>query len=119
VPVKGLAEGEWALDVLASSPATARHISYELAQYFVADDPPPGLVDRLTHRFLTSDGDIRAVLETLFKSPEFGNPASFGAKFKTPYQYVISVVRASGVAVNNVQPLLAVSEWDTHANQGA
>jgi uncharacterized protein (DUF1800 family) len=107
VPVKGLAEGEWALDVLASSPATARHISYELAQYFVSDDPPPELVDRLTQRFLATDGDIRALLEALFKSSEFRNPANFGAKFKTPYQYVISVVRASGVEVNNVRPLLA------------
>jgi hypothetical protein len=106
-PVKGMAEGEWALDVLASSPATARHISYELAQYFVADDPPQELVDRLMQRFLATDGDIRAVLETLFKSPEFRDPANFGAKFKTPYQYVISVVRATGVEVNNARPLLA------------
>jgi uncharacterized protein (DUF1800 family) len=107
VPVKGKAEGEWALDVLASSPATAHHISYELAQYFVADDPPPALVDRLTQSFLATDGDIRAVLEILFKSPEFRDPANSGEKFKTPYQYVVSVVRAAGVEVNNVRPLLA------------
>ena len=107
VPVKGRAEGVWALDVLASSPATAHHISHELAQYFVADDPPPALVDRLTQRFLTTDGDIRAVLETLFKSAEFRDPANFGTQFKTPYQYVISVVRAGGIQVNNVRPLLA------------
>jgi uncharacterized protein (DUF1800 family) len=107
VQVKGKAEGEWALDVLASGPATAHHLSYELAQYFVADDPPPALVDRLTQRFLATDGDIRAVLETLFKSPEFRDPTNFGAKFKTPYQYVVSVVRAGDVTVNNVRPLLA------------
>jgi len=106
VPVKGVAEGEWALNVLASGPATARHISHELAQYFVADDPPRALVERLTQRFLTTDGDIRAVLDALFKSPEFREPASFGVKFKTPYQYVLSVVRAGGVEVNNVRPLL-------------
>jgi uncharacterized protein (DUF1800 family) len=108
VPVKGIAEGEWALDVLASSPATAHHIAYELAQYFVADDPPSELVERLSQRFLTTNGDIRAVLATLFASPEFRDPANFGAKFKTPYQYVISVVRAGGVEVNNVRPLLAI-----------
>jgi uncharacterized protein (DUF1800 family) len=107
VPVSGLAEGEWALDVLASSPATAHHVSYELAQYFVADDPSPELVDLLAQRFMASDGDIRAVLETLFESPEFRAPAHIGEKFKTPYQYVISVVRAAGVEVNNVRPLLA------------
>jgi uncharacterized protein (DUF1800 family) len=105
--VRGLAEGEWALDVLASSPATAHHISYKLAQYFVADDPSPELVDLLAQRFLAADGDIRAVLEVLFKSPEFRSATSFGQKFKTPYQYVISVVRAAGVEVRNVRPLLA------------
>jgi uncharacterized protein (DUF1800 family) len=107
VPVKGLAEGEWALDLLASSPATARHISYKLAQYFVADDPPADLVERLAQRFVATDGNIRAVLETLFKSSEFRAPTNIGEKFKTPYQYVISVVRAAGVEVNNVRPLLA------------
>jgi uncharacterized protein (DUF1800 family) len=107
VPVRGLAEGEWALDVLASSPATAHHVSYKLAQYFVADDPSPELVDILAQRFLATDGDIRAVLDTLFRSPEFRAASSFGEKFKTPYQYVISVVRAAGVEVENVRPLLA------------
>src|ERR1700722_11362654 len=58
-------------------------------------------------RFLVTDGDIRAVLETLFKSPEFRDPANFGGKFKTPYQYVVSVVRAGDVTVNNVRPLVA------------
>jgi uncharacterized protein (DUF1800 family) len=107
VPVRGLAEGEWALDILASSPATAHHVSYKLAQYFVADDPPADIVERLAQRFLATDGDIRAVLETLFKSPEFRTATAFGQKFKTPYQYVISVVRAAGVEVKNVRPLLA------------
>jgi uncharacterized protein (DUF1800 family) len=82
VPVKGLAEGEGALDVLASSPVTARHVSYELAQFFVADDPPPQLIERLTQRFLATDGNIRAVLQILFKSPEFRNSADFGEKFR-------------------------------------
>jgi hypothetical protein len=102
----GRAEGEEALTMLARSPATARHISFELAQYFVADQPPPALVDRLTARFLASDGDIRAVLETLFKSPEFWNSA--GDKYKTPFQYVISAVRAAGVPVYNPRPLLGI-----------
>ena len=90
VAVRGEAEGEWALDVLTSHPATAHHIAYELAQYFVADDPPAALVERVAQRFIESDGDIRAVLATLFASPEFCDPANFGAKFKTPYQYVVS-----------------------------
>ncbi|HZU91809.1 MAG TPA: DUF1800 domain-containing protein, partial [Stellaceae bacterium] len=100
----GRAEGEEALTLLARSPATARHISFELAQYFVADQPPPTLVARLAQRFLATDGDIRAMLETLFASPEFWNSA--GDKYKTPFQYVISAVRAAGVPVYNPRPLL-------------
>ncbi|MGH7114139.1 MAG: DUF1800 domain-containing protein [Stellaceae bacterium] len=100
----GRAQGEEALDILAGSPATAHHIAYQLAQYFVADVPPPALVDRLAARFLATGGDIRQVLETLFASPEFWDSA--GQKYKTPYEYVISAVRAAGVPVNNPRPLI-------------
>ena len=101
----GEAEVEQALDLLAKHPATARHISYELAQYFVSDNPPDVLVKRMQERFLATDGDVRAVLTTLFASPEFWNAQNYNAKFKTPYQYVISAVRATGVEVSNVKPL--------------
>ncbi len=107
VASRGQAEGEWALDVLASHPATARHLAYPLAQAFVADEPPPALVDRLARRYLQSDGQIAAVLKTLFDSPEFRDPARIGTKFKTPYRALVSSVRAAGVPVTNVRPLLA------------
>lgn len=103
---RGQAEGEWALDVLAASPATARHVSFKLAQYFVSDVPPQALVDRLSKRFLETQGDIRAVLKTLLTSPEFRDPKAYNAKFKTPYRYLLSSVRASGLAVTSVRPLL-------------
>lgn len=93
----GKEEGEQALDILASHPSTARHISYKLAQYFVADEPPSSLVEGLAQRFQATDGDIRAVLATLLESPEFWDSKYYGAKFKTPYQYVVSAVRATGI----------------------
>ena len=101
----GVEEGEKALDILAKSPATARHISYELAQYFISDNPPKPLVDRLTKQYLATNGDIRAVLKTLFHSAEFWQTQYYSAKFKTPYQYVVSAVRATGIDVTNFQPL--------------
>ncbi|MBE9208594.1 DUF1800 domain-containing protein [Nostoc sp. LEGE 06077] len=101
----GKAEGEEALDMLARSPATAHHISYKLAQYFVSDRPPASLVNRLSQRFLKTDGNIRAVLETLFQSPEFWEQKYFNAKFKTPLQYTVSAVRATGMEVTNTIPL--------------
>jgi uncharacterized protein (DUF1800 family) len=95
----GQAAGEQVLDLLAKHPATARQISYKLAQYFVADQPPQPLVKRLADRYLKTEGDIRAVLDTLFHSSEFWDPKYRGTKFKTPYEYVLSTVRARGSGV--------------------
>jgi uncharacterized protein (DUF1800 family) len=105
-PIKsrGKAEGEEALDILARSPATARHIAFELAQYFVADNPPLALVERLAARFLETEGNISELLKMLFAGPEFSD--SHGQKYKTPYQFVISAVRAAGLPVVNIRPLL-------------
>ena len=100
----GEREGIAALSLLAQSPATARHIATKLAQYFVADQPPPALVAWLVMRFQETDGDIRAVLQTLFASAEFRT--AVGAKYKTPYRYVLSAARAAGAAPNNPRPLL-------------
>jgi uncharacterized protein (DUF1800 family) len=101
----GIAEGEHALDILARSPATANHLSFKLAQYFVADNPPKSLTTRMAERYLATDGDIRAVLSTMFASAEFWDPRCYSAKFKTPYEYVVSCVRATGVPVRNFRPL--------------
>jgi uncharacterized protein (DUF1800 family) len=95
-----------ALDVLAMHPATARHVSFQLAQYFVSDAPPPALVDRMAHTWLSNQGDIRAVLKTLFSSGEFMDSAAAGAKFKTPYQFVVSAARASEAPLANIGPLV-------------
>src|SRR6516164_4451927 len=102
---RGKAEGEEALDILAESPATARHIAFELAQYFVADEPPEPLVEQLAARFLATEGNIREVLRSLFASREFWG--SYSQKYKTPYQFVISAVRAAGAPVGDMRPLLA------------
>jgi len=101
----GQREGERALDLLAMHPTTARHVSRQLARYFVSDDPPQALVERMTATWRASGGDIRAVLRTLFASPEFMSTEAAGAKFKTPYQFVVSAVRGGGVPVANVEPL--------------
>jgi uncharacterized protein (DUF1800 family) len=97
----GMNEGLEVLHMLATSPATARFISTKLAVRFVSDDPPPALVDRMAQSFLSSDGDIKTVLRTMFESPEFWTPATERAKVKTPEEFVISAVRASGATVNN------------------
>ena len=93
----GIAEGEKALAMLATHPATAHFISYKLAQYFVADSPPETLVTTLSKTFLDSQGNLKTVLDTLFHSPEFNDPQYYEVKFQTPFQYLVSVVRVSQI----------------------
>lgn len=88
---QGWAQIEQALDMLARHPATARHVTRKLAQFFIADQPSPALLDRLAQRFRDTDGDLAAVMATLVNSPEF--EASLDRKFKDPVRYVISAVR--------------------------
>jgi uncharacterized protein (DUF1800 family) len=99
-------EGLQVLHMLATSPATAKFISTKLAVRFVSDDPPEALVDRMTKSFLESDGDIKTVLRTMLASPEFWAPSVERAKVKTPLEFVVSAVRASGAQVNNAQGLV-------------
>ena len=103
---RGLAEVDEALDILARQPATARHVSRDLAVSFVGDDPPPALVDRMSRTFLASDGDIAKVLATMFHSSEFA--ASLGTRFKDPVHYVISAVRLSCQSrpIDDVAPIV-------------
>jgi uncharacterized protein (DUF1800 family) len=107
-PVRGngFGEVEDAVGIIVSQSACARFISRELATYFVADDPPPILVERMAQTFMRTDGDIAAVLHTLFMSPELG--VSFGAKFKDPMRFVVSAVRFAydGKPISNTRPML-------------
>ncbi len=99
-------EGMQVLDILAHHPATARFISTELAQRFVSDDPPKSLIDAMAKTFLKTDGDIRAVLQTMFRSPEFWAPEAYRARVKTPFEFVVSSLRATEVEIVDPQPLL-------------
>ncbi|MGB6481193.1 MAG: DUF1800 domain-containing protein [Candidatus Sulfotelmatobacter sp.] len=103
---KGEGEGLEVLHRLATSPQTAHFISMKLAERFVSDDPPPALVDRMAKTFLKKKGDIREVLNTLFRSPEFWDDTSYRAKVKTPLEFVASAVRATGAEIDDAQPLV-------------
>jgi uncharacterized protein (DUF1800 family) len=102
----GEKEGLEVLHLLAHNPNTAHFISQKLAMRFVSDDPPPALVDRMTKTYLKKNGDIREVLRTMFKSPEFWSPEAYRAKVKTPLEFVVSAVRASGAQVEDARALV-------------
>ena len=103
-------EGLTVLHMLATSPATAHFISNKLAVRFVSDTPSPALVSRMAATFSKTDGDISAVLRTMFHSPEFNSPEVYRAKLKTPIEFMASALRASDAAVNNPIPLVQAME---------
>jgi len=102
----GMKDGEQVIDLLAHHPSTAKFISTKLARRFVSDNPPPALVSRMAETFQSSDGDIRAVLKTMIWSPEFWSRETYRAKIKTPFELVVSAVRALGTDVDTPMPLV-------------
>ena len=92
----GQSDGEKVLDIVARHPSTAHFISRKLAQRFVADSPPSALVERMAQTFLKTDGDLRAVMETMLGSREFWSEGAFRSKMKSPLEMVVSAVRATG-----------------------
>jgi uncharacterized protein (DUF1800 family) len=96
----GMKDGEQVIDLLVHHSSTAKFISTKLARRFVSDNPPPALVDRMARTFQSSDGDIRAVLKTMMWSPEFWSRESYRAKIKTPFELVVSALRALGTDVD-------------------
>jgi uncharacterized protein (DUF1800 family) len=102
----GREDGERVLDILAKHPSTARFITTKLVRRFVSDIPPESLVTRATARFRETDGDIREVLGTILTSPEFFAADAYRAKVKTPFEFVVSAVRATQADVTSALGLV-------------
>jgi uncharacterized protein (DUF1800 family) len=103
---RGFAEVEDAVSLIVAQPACARFIARQLAIYFAADNPAPALIEHMAQTFMHTDGDLAAVLRTMFMSREFD--ASLGGKFKDPTRFVISAVRFAydGRPISNTRPML-------------
>jgi uncharacterized protein (DUF1800 family) len=102
----GIEDGETVLDLVARHPATAHFISRELAQRFVADDPPPALVERMAQTYLKTDGALRAVMQTMLESREFWSVGAYRSKMKSPLELVASAVRAGNGDVDSATALV-------------
>lgn len=94
-PEGDFAQGKAILDFLARRPATARHLSLQLAQHFVSDQPPASLVEKMAKSYLDHDTDLAAVYRTLVTSPEAWGGAAY--KFRTPQDFVVSALRAGQI----------------------
>ena len=90
-------EGVRLLKFLANEHATMHHVSAKLCARFVADEPPDGCIDAAVAAWQQSRGDIRTVLRAIFTSPDFWSAQAVRSKVKTPFEFVVSAVRATGV----------------------
>jgi uncharacterized protein (DUF1800 family) len=102
----GMEDGERVLDIVAEHPSTAKHIATKLVRRFVSDEPPAALVDKVAATFTKTKGNLREVMRTLVTSPEFYAAQYRGAKVKTPLEFVVSGVRATGRDVREPRQLL-------------
>jgi uncharacterized protein (DUF1800 family) len=102
----GESDGEQVLDILSRHPSTARFIATKLVRHFVSDSPPASLVDRVAAKFQETDGDLREVMRTILTSAEFLSPEAYRAKVKTPFEFLVSAMRATGADVQDATPLV-------------
>src|SRR5262245_58380175 len=103
-PDTGVEQGRAVLAALARHPATAQHVATKLARHFVADEPPPALVERLSKRFLATQGDLKAVSKELVTAPEAWEGPR--AKLKRPGEWIIGTLRAVGVTPPEIGPMM-------------
>ena len=103
-PDAGLQQGRAVLAALARHPATANHVAAKLARHFVADEPPPALVERLAKRFLATQGDLKEVAKALVAAPEAWEAPR--AKLKRPGEWVVGMLRAAGVTPPDIGPVM-------------
>lgn len=102
----GVKDGLKVIDILVSSPATAKYIARKLAVKFVSDTPSDALVGRVADAFQKSNGDIKTTLKALFSDKEFFAPENYRAKIKSPFELAVSSIRTLG-ADTNASPALA------------
>lgn len=116
----GRGEGERVLDVLARHPLTSEFIAWKLVRHLVADRPPERLVQEVARAYRKEDGDIRAMVRTIVDSDEFWERRHYQAKFKTPNEFLISAIRATGAEVTDPWalqgPLAAMGQPTYHCD---
>jgi uncharacterized protein (DUF1800 family) len=101
-----VSEGERVLDLLAEHKGTADFMAWKLCRHFVRDDPPGGMVARVAAVFRREKGDLPALYRAIVDDEEFFAPENFGAKFKRPFEFVVSALRVTGAEIESCTGLL-------------
>jgi uncharacterized protein (DUF1800 family) len=91
-PENGQQQGLAALDMLASHPNTALHISRKLLRHFITDNPSPRMVKSLAATFTRTRGDLKAVAKALINMEDaWSTPMN---RLRLPYPWLVSMMRA-------------------------
>ncbi len=101
----GPGQGVALLEMLGKHKGTADFIALKLVRFFVADNPPQGLVKEVAKVYRKTGGDIQAMMHTIVQSDEFWARENFRSKFKTPYEFVISALRVTGCEIGSLGAL--------------
>ena len=101
----GLADGRQAILYLAHHPGTAKFLATKLCRYLIDDNPPPELVERVAGVFVRSGGNLTDVYEAIVFSPEFNSVAHYRTKFKTPFEFTVSALRATDARIGSAKPI--------------
>lgn len=95
------AEGAHVIKLLAAHEGTARFLSWKLCRWFVNDEPDEKMVERVAKVFRDSKGDLPSVYLAIFDDPCFFEQANYLAKYKRPFEFVVSALRATGAEIGN------------------
>ncbi len=105
-PRNGEAEGQAVIDMLVKHPGTADFIAYKMCRHFVNDRPSPDMVKRVAAAFHKGNKtDLKATFKAILDDPEFNDPANYQTKFKRPFEFVVSALRATGAEVASTNGL--------------
>lgn len=102
----GPADLDRVLEIVTAHPSCARYVAWKLCRRFIADEPPAAAVDATARAFAASRGDIRTTLRALFATPEFLAPETRGGKFKRPFHFIVSALRATNAETDAGRPLV-------------
>ena len=102
----GASDLDRVLEILVAHPSTARHVAEKLCRKFIADEPPTEAVAATAAAFAASGGDVPTTLRALFATEEFWQPAGRGGKFKRPFHFVVSALRATNAETDASKPLV-------------
>jgi uncharacterized protein (DUF1800 family) len=114
-PGGGARDLDRVLEIVTTHPSCAQYVSWKLCRRFIADEPPPAAIEATARAFADSKGDIRTTLRALFATPEFWAPETRGAKFKRPFHFVVSALRATNAETDASQQLVEYLQRLGHA----